>query len=112
MVGHSGILSAAIKAVEAVDTCLGRVIDAVREKGGTAFVTADHGNAELMADPQTGAPFTAHTTTPVMAVLVNAPAYVKGLNDGRLCDIAPTLLELLEVKQPADMCGISLIKKG
>ena len=76
------------------------------------LITADHGNAEMMKDPKTGAPYTAHTATPVKAVLVNAPSDVKGLADGRLSDIAPTLLELLELPQPSEMTGHSLILKG
>ncbi len=111
MVGHTGVLDAAIKAAETVDACVGRVLDALRAKGGVAFITADHGNAEQMKDPATGAPYTAHTTTPVQAVLVNA-AGVTGLKDGRLCDVAPTLLELLQLPQPAEMGGCSLIVKG
>ncbi|MBR3914002.1 MAG: 2,3-bisphosphoglycerate-independent phosphoglycerate mutase [Alphaproteobacteria bacterium] len=109
MVGHTGILSAAIKAVEAVDSCLGRVINAVKEKDGIVFVTADHGNAERMVDEATGAPYTAHTNTPVQAVLVNAPQTVVGLKEGRLCDVAPTLLDLLHLKQPSEMSGQSLL---
>ena len=112
MVGHTGVLDAAIRAVEAVDTCVGRVVEAVKAKGGVMFITADHGNAEQMADPKTGAAWTAHTATPVKAVLVNAPADVVGLNDGRLCDVAPTLLELLHLPQPAEMTGHSLLRKA
>lgn len=112
MVGHTGVLDAAIRAVEAVDTCIGRVVEAVKAKGGVMFITADHGNAEQMADPKTGAAWTAHTATPVKAVLVNAPADVVGLNDGRLCDVAPTLLELLHLPQPAEMTGHSLLRKA
>jgi len=112
MVGHTGVLEAAVKAVEAVDSCVGRVVNAVKAKGGVMFITADHGNAEQMVDPKTGAPYTAHTATPVKAVLVNAPTDVKGLSDGRLCDIAPTLLDLMGLAQPAEMTGHSLLKKG
>ena len=111
MVGHTGVLNAAIKAAEAVDECLGRVVEAVKDKNGAIFITADHGNAEQMVDPKTGNPYTAHTATPVKAVLVNAPAEVIGLNDGRLCDIAPTLLALLGLAQPPEMAGHSLLKK-
>jgi len=112
MVGHTGVLNAAIKAAEAVDECLGRVVKAVKDKNGAIFITADHGNAEQMVDPKTGNPYTAHTATPVKAVLVNAPAEVVGLNNGRLCDIAPTLLALLGLEQPPEMAGHSLLKKG
>ena len=111
MVGHTGVLKAAIEAAEAVDKCLSRVVQAVKDKNGAIFITADHGNAEQMVDPQTGNPYTAHTATPVKAVLVNA-SEVTGLNDGRLCDIAPTLLALLGLPQPPEMTGHSLLKKG
>ncbi|HYE52295.1 MAG TPA: 2,3-bisphosphoglycerate-independent phosphoglycerate mutase [Azospirillaceae bacterium] len=109
MVGHTGSLPAAIKAVEAVDRCLGRVIEAVERQGGTAFVTADHGNCEMMRDPETGGPHTAHTLNLVPAFLVGAPSDVVKLGDGRLADVAPTLLELMGVEQPAEMTGRSLL---
>ena len=109
MVGHTGIMSAAVKAVEAVDKCLGRVVDAVLAKDGAIFVTADHGNAERMVDEETGAPYTAHTNTPVKAVLVNGPKDVV-LKEGRLCDVAPTLLALLGLPQPTEMTGTSLLE--
>ncbi len=110
MVGHTGIMSAAVKAVEAVDECVGRVVAAVKAKGGAMFITADHGNAERMKDDVTGAPYTAHTNTPVKAVLVNVPG-VEALREGRLCDVAPTLLDLLALPQPAEMTGQSLLVK-
>ncbi len=110
MVGHTGVLEAAIKAVEAVDSCLGRLVQAITDVGGAMFVTADHGNAEKMKDEITGAPYTAHTATPVQAVLVNA-AGVSGLEDGRLSDVAPTLLALMGLPQPEEMTGHSLLKK-
>jgi 2,3-bisphosphoglycerate-independent phosphoglycerate mutase len=110
MVGHTGDLQAAIKAVETVDRCLGRLADAVGRAGGTLLITADHGNVELMRDPATGQPHTAHTTNPVPLVLVNPPAGVSGLDDGRLCDVAPTLLRLLGMKQPQAMTGRVLLK--
>jgi len=109
MVGHSGRLDAATKAVETVDTCLGRIADMVRRKGGVMLITADHGNAEQMTDPVTHQPHTAHTTNPVPAVLVNAPAEVAALEGGRLADVAPTLLDILGIKQPAAMTGKSLV---
>ena len=109
MVGHTGVLAAAIKAVETVDTCVGRIVEALKEVDGCVFITADHGNAELMKDQVTGAPYTAHTNTPVKAVLVNAPKEVKGLSDGRLSDVAPTLLQLLGLPQPPEMTGHSLL---
>ena len=109
MVGHTGDLGAAIKAVEAVDASLGRVEQAVRRRGGVMLVTADHGNCELMRDPDTGGPHTAHTLDLVPAVLVNAPSDVLGFRDGRLADVAPTLLALLGLPQPGEMTGVSLI---
>jgi 2,3-bisphosphoglycerate-independent phosphoglycerate mutase len=109
MVGHSGILAAAIKAVEAVDECLGRLVDAVTKQGGVLLVTADHGNCELMRDPVTGGPHTAHTTNPVPVVLVADEK--ASLREGRLADIAPTLLELMGLPKPAEMTGTSLLKR-
>ena len=108
MVGHTGSLPAAIKAVETVDTGLGRIADAIHTAGGALVVTADHGNCELMRDPVTGGPHTSHTTGPV-------PILVTGggdgaLHDGRLADIAPTLLELMELPKPKDMTGHSLLR--
>lgn len=112
MVGHTGIMEAAVKAVEAVDTCMDRIEKAVQKVGGTMLVTADHGNAEMMKDPITGAPYTAHTVGAVQAVLVCPPDDVKALKDGRLADIAPTLLELLGLAKPSEMTGESLLVKG
>ena len=109
MVGHSGNLDAAIRAVECVDTCLGRLEAAVLEAGGVLFVTADHGNAEMMRDPKTGQPHTAHTTFPVPAMLVNA-AGATAIADGRLADIAPTLLPLLGIPVPPEMDGTPLVQ--
>ncbi len=112
MVGHTGSLEAAIKAVEAVDEGLGRLIESVREAGGRMLVTADHGNCELMLDPETGGPHTAHTTFVVPAVLVNAESLGTqvSLREGRLADIAPTLLALMGQPQPPEMTGESLLK--
>ena len=110
MVGHSGKLSATIAAAEAVDRCLGRVRDAVRAAGGAMLITADHGNAEQMRDPETGEPHTAHTMNKVPAILVNAPAGIDALADGRLSDIAPTLLALLGQPKPAAMTGENLLR--
>ena len=109
MVGHSGILKAAMQAAEAVDTCLGKVIDAIKSVGGVAFVTADHGNCEVMVDPETGEPHTAHTLNLVPTILVNGPEGVT-LENGRLADVAPTLLKLLGVDQPKEMTGKPLLK--
>ena len=111
MVGHTGIEAAAIQAVEAVDSCVGRAVEAIKEVDGQMFICADHGNAEQLVDYATGAPFTAHTTNPVPFLLVNAdPAY--GLREGGcLADIIPTLLELMGMEQPAEMTGTSLLVK-
>ncbi|WP_207456911.1 2,3-bisphosphoglycerate-independent phosphoglycerate mutase [Azospirillum sp. SYSU D00513] len=112
MVGHTGVLSAAVKAVETVDTGLGRLVEAVRRQGGAMLVTADHGNCEVMRDPETGEPHTAHTLNRVPMVLVGGPAGLQSLRTGRLADVAPTLLELMGVPQPAEMTGASLIDRG
>ena len=108
MVGHTGVLSAAIKAVETIDASLGHIADAILAKGGALLVTADHGNAELMVDPVTGNPHTAHTTFPVPVMLIGSKA--KGLAEGRLADVSPTLLALLGLEQPAEMTGQSLLR--
>ena len=111
MVGHTGIMSAALQAVAAVDKSLGRVMKAIKDVDGVLFVTADHGNVEKMVDEKTGQPYTAHTVGKVQAVLYNAPANVTGMEDGRLADVSPTLLDLLGLEKPADMTGHSLLKK-
>ena len=108
MVGHTGDLAAARRAVESVDTCLGRLEAALVEVGGTMLVTADHGNVEMMRDPETGQPHTAHTTNPVPLLLVNPPGAI-ALADGRLADVAPTVLDLLNLEPPKVMTGRSLI---
>ncbi len=108
MVGHTGVFEAAVAAVEAVDTCAGKVIDAVLAKGGAVLLTADHGNADYMAD-EDGTPFTAHTTNPV-PFLVAGAGNVTLSEGGRLCDIAPTMLKLMGLAQPAEMNGESLVK--
>ena len=111
MVGHTGIVAAAIKAVEAVDICVGRVIEAVIKKDGQILICADHGNADMMIDPITGGPFTAHTTNPVPFILVNCKT-AKGLDaGGKLCDIAPTILDMMDLPQPKEMTGRSLLVK-
>jgi 2,3-bisphosphoglycerate-independent phosphoglycerate mutase len=102
MVGHTGSLPAAVKAVETVDGCLGQIADAIASQGGALLVTADHGNCEMMLDPETGGPHTSHTTNPVPVLLTNSPG---PLHEGRLADIAPTLLALLGIAQPAEMTG-------
>ncbi len=111
MVGHTGILPAAIKAAETIDACLARLAAAVRAAGGSLLITADHGNAELMRDPETGEPYTAHTIGRVPVVLVGGPAGT-ALTDGRLADVAPTLLALLGMPQPAEMTGHSLLARA
>ncbi|MBT5432278.1 MAG: 2,3-bisphosphoglycerate-independent phosphoglycerate mutase [Rhodospirillaceae bacterium] len=108
MVGHTGIFAAALKAVETVDQCLGRIADAVADAGGYLVVTADHGNIESMRDPITGEAHTAHTTNPVPLVIVNAPVE-RALRAGGLADLAPTLLDLLKLPQPDEMTGQSLL---
>jgi len=108
MVGHTGSLPAAIKAVETVDAGLGRIAEAVRAQGGALLVTADHGNCEMMRDPGTGGPHTSHTTNPVPVFLMGGPAGA-GLRDGRLADVAPTLLGLMALPQPAAMTGRTLV---
>lgn len=110
MVGHTGMLDAAIKAVEAVDTSIGRLAEAVTRQGGVMLVTADHGNCELMKDPDNGGPHTAHTLDKVPLVLVNGPAEAK-LSSGRLADVAPTLLDLMGLPQPAEMTGGTLLTR-
>ena len=110
MVGHTGIMEAAVKAVKAVDDCVWGVVRAILQNGGRAFVTADHGNADLMVDPETGGPFTAHTTNPVPFIAVGADMAGKTLRTGgRLCDIAPTMLESMGIPVPKEMTGKSLI---
>ncbi|MCS6920842.1 MAG: 2,3-bisphosphoglycerate-independent phosphoglycerate mutase, partial [Elioraea sp.] len=108
MVGHTGDLAAAIAACEAVDRGLGEIVAAIADVGGVLLVTADHGNAELMRDPKTGGPHTAHTTNPVPVILFNGPEGAR-LRDGRLADVAPTLLALMGLPQPAEMTGKSLL---
>lgn len=110
MVGHTGVFEAAVKAVEAVDTGLGKVLEAIKGQGGMAIVTADHGNCEQMVDPQSGGNHTAHTTNLVPVWLFNAPAGFK-LKPGILADLAPSVLDLMEVPQPSEMTGESLIVK-
>lgn len=108
MVGHTGVFECAVKAVETVDECMGKVIDAVLAQGGTVCVTADHGNADQMLDPVTHDVFTAHTTNPVPFIVAGADCELR--SGGRLADIAPTMLELMKLDKPAEMTGESLIK--
>lgn len=111
MVGHTGVVEAAVKAIEAVDTCLGKVVDKVLEKDGTVFITADHGNAETEIDFSTGNPFTAHTTNPVPFVWVSNNIDGRSLKPGKLADIAPTMLNVMNIEVPAEMTGECLITK-
>ena len=107
MVGHTGVLEATIKAIETIDTCVGAVVTAIRERGGTVIITADHGNAEQMIDPKTGGPFTAHTINPVPLIMISD--YRGRLREGGwLKDVAPTLLGLLGIRKPAEMTGEDL----
>jgi 2,3-bisphosphoglycerate-independent phosphoglycerate mutase len=109
MVGHTGVLPAAVKAVETVDACLARAVDAVLEQDGDVLITADHGNCELMVDPTTGEPHTAHTTNPVPIWWATRQRGSRRLRDGGLADVAPTVLELLDLPVPPEMTGRSLI---
>ena len=111
MVGHTGVETAAIKAVEAVDECVGKAVEAIKEVNGQMFICADHGNAEQLLDYETGAPFTAHTTNPVPFILVNADDSYTLREGGCLADIAPTLIELMGMEQPEEMTGKSLLIK-
>ena len=109
MVGHTGSLEAAIKAVETIDNCVGRVVEAVNAQEGILLITADHGNSEQMIDYKTGEPHTAHTTNPVPLILVGKDD-VK-LKSGKLADLAPTMLDLMNLSKPEEMTGESLLVK-
>jgi 2,3-bisphosphoglycerate-independent phosphoglycerate mutase len=109
MVGHTGDLGAAMAACEAVDHGLGRVLTAIKDAGGAMIVTADHGNCEVMVDPATGGPHTAHTLNPVPVILVGGPAGARLRDGGRLADLAPTVLALMGLAPPAEMTGESLL---
>lgn len=111
MVGHTGVLDAAIEAIEVIDKCVGEIVELIKEVDGTLFICADHGNAEMLVDYETGAPFTAHTTNPVPFILVNADPSYKLREGGCLADIVPTLIECMGLEQPAEMTGKSLIIK-
>ncbi len=109
MVGHTGIFDAAVKAVEAVDTCVGKLVDAVMQMDGVILITADHGNADKMYEDD-GSPFTAHTTNPVPLVIVGKDCKLKA-EGGKLCDLSPTMLDIMGLEKPAEMKGVSLIEK-
>ena len=111
MVGHTGVEEAAIKAIEVVDECVGKAVEALKEVDGVMFICADHGNAEQLVDYETGAPFTAHTTNPVPFILVNADPSYKLREGGCLADIVPTIIELMGMEQPVEMTGKSLLVK-
>ena len=111
MVGHTGVEAAAIKAIEVVDECVGKAVDAIKEVDGQLFICADHGNAEQLVDYETGAPYTAHTTNPVPFILVNADPSYTLREGGCLADIVPTLIELMGMEKPAEMTGKSLLIK-
>ena len=111
MVGHTGSLSAAIKAVETIDECVGKVVKLVEEKQGNLLITADHGNAEQMIDYKTGEPHTAHTTNPVPLILVTPNEKLKLKQGGKLADLAPTMLDLMNLDKPEEMTGNSLLDK-
>ena len=108
MVGHSGMVEPTIKAIEAVDEGLGRVVDAILARGGYAIITADHGNSETLFD-ENGNPHTAHTTVPVPVIVTKHDVTLR--EGSALCDLAPTMLDLLEVEKPAEMTGTSLVNK-
>jgi len=109
MVGHTGVFEAAVKAVEAVDECLGKVVDAIMAKGGKVLITADHGNADKMFEADTKDVFTAHTTNPVPLIVMGAGDVE--LQKGKLCDLTPTMLDLMNIEKPSEMSGTSVIVK-
>jgi 2,3-bisphosphoglycerate-independent phosphoglycerate mutase len=112
MVGHSGVLEATVRAVEAVDTCLARVVASAERRGATLLVTADHGNCELMIDPATGGPHTAHTTNPVPFLIVGPDGTRQLRSGGSLRDVGPTILRLLNIEPPVEMTGRDLREVG
>lgn len=112
MVGHTGVYSAAVKAAECIDECLKRITDAILEVNGECLITADHGNAEQMVNPKTGGPLTSHTTGPVDLVYVHNHNDGRTVNPGSLCDVSPTLLTMMNLEQPTEMSGTSLINKS
>ena len=111
MVGHTGVMAAAMKAVKTVDECVGKVVDAIVKNGGKCIITADHGNADQMIDPVHGGPFTAHTTNPVPVIVIDPEKPKQKLRPtGRLCDLCPTMLDMMGLPQPPEMTGVSLIE--
>ena len=111
MVGHTGIIPSVVEAIEVIDKCVGEIVNFIKEVDGQLFICADHGNAEMLIDPETGDPFTAHTTNPVPFILVNADPSYKLRENGVLADIVPTLIDIMGLEQPAEMTGKSLIIK-
>ena len=111
MVGHTGMLDATISALEVVDACIGHIVDRVRQLGGSALITADHGNAEQMIDDD-GGPLTAHTTNPVHLIVVDDAGRDAHVEDGIFADVAPTMLHILGLQPPPEMTGHNLIKNG
>ena len=109
MVGHTGSVEAAVKALETIDECVIKVVSAINEVNGVLLITADHGNAEQMIDYKTGEPHTAHTTNPVPLAIVGMPSNKK-LKEGRLADLAPTMLDIMGIEKPEEMTGESLIE--
>ena len=107
MVGHTGSLEAAIKAVETIDECLGKVLEVCKEKGAVVLITADHGNCEQMIDYKTGEPHTAHTTNPVPLILFGMDGV--SIKSGKLADLAPTMLDIMGLEKPEEMTGESLL---
>jgi 2,3-bisphosphoglycerate-independent phosphoglycerate mutase len=111
MVGHTGSLEAAIKAVETIDECVGKVAEIIEQKHGNLLITADHGNCEQMIDYATGEPHTAHTTNDVPLIVITEKENLKLKNGGKLADLAPTILDLMNIEKPAEMTGDSLLEK-
>ena len=110
MVGHTGNLPATIKAIETIDECVGKIVESIEAQKANLIITADHGNAEQMIDYKTGEPHTAHTTNLVPLILISEKENLK-LKEGRLCDLAPTILELMGIEKPIEMTGVSIIEK-
>ncbi len=111
MVGHTGSLEAAIKAVETIDECVGKIVELIEEKEANLIITADHGNCEQMIDYKTGEPHTAHTTNPVPIIVINGKNKIKLREGGILADLAPTMLDMMGLEKPKEMSGNSLIVK-
>jgi 2,3-bisphosphoglycerate-independent phosphoglycerate mutase len=112
MVGHSGSLAATIKAVETVDRCMARVVAAAESAGARLLVTADHGNCEMMIDPESGGPHTAHTTSPVPLIVIDPDGDRPMRSGGALCDVGPTILSMLGIERPVEMTGTDLRLEG